>query len=91
MTLQGGDELTLIASTCYSFVYKPSEDQLQLAAADGTPAERGAEPDAATGAHIDDPLRHITQGKLETDLQLQIYGSSVALFWIEQASQRGTC
>jgi hypothetical protein len=34
VTLQGGDELTLIASTCYSFVFKASDDQPQAAAVD---------------------------------------------------------
>lgn len=46
VTLQGGDELTLIARTCYSFVFKPSDDQPQAAAVD-SPA--GLQKDA-TGA-----------------------------------------
>lgn len=47
VALQGGDELTLIASTCYSFVYKSSDDGLQPAA-----AQFGAEADAAPGEHL---------------------------------------
>lgn len=52
VTLQGGDELTLIAGTCYSFIYKPSEgpEPAGQTAADSAAGGRPATP-ASAGEH----------------------------------------
>lgn len=53
VTLQGGDELTLVACTCYSFIYTPSEGPAPAGqtAADTAAGGRPATP-AAAGEHI---------------------------------------
>ena len=66
--------MTLIASTCYSFVFKPSDDQPQAAAADSA----AGLPKDATGAHLTAlaPLHPCMQNMLEIDRATHILTSA---------------